>query len=1133
MNRLKSPQFLLTLILIEVTCLTALVIATGYVLTRQNAATERLNSAIRLSDTSHGLAGQLRQSSDDLTRMVRTYAATGDSRFEEYFYTILNIRDGKAPRPEGYDRIFWDFKVAEETEPNSEDGERISLRTLMEQAGFADEELELLAEAKSRSDKLVEMEEIAMNAMKGRFRDDEGAFSIQRDPDRELALQILFSKEYHQAKNDIMKPVNDFLIASDNRTSQALAVAQEESRSLSLALNSLLGGTLVVLPLFIFTGYRYHGVSHSKLREREERFHATFEQAAVGIAHVSPEGNFLLINKKFCDIVGYSREEMLKLTFQEITHPDDLDADVTQVNQLLAGEIDTYSMEKRYFRKNGEITWIHLTVSLVRNEAQEPQWFVGVVKDINERKQAEEHLRKSEEKFRTLVTNIPDVIWTTDSNGNTTFISSNIERIYGYSPEEIYARSGELWLDRIHHEDVEYVKHAFAVLFETGSQFDIEYRIKKKDGEWIWLHDRSIATHQKDGIMYADGILTDITERKQAAAELRRSEELFRGFMEQSPMAIEMLTPDGKICQVNSAWRRLWDLSYEETAQVMEHYNVLADKQARELGVANLVRKSFEGEAVILPPFQYALNLTMDNVGLKHITGKSPWVHCHLYPIKNPAGEVMNVALAILDVTELKEMESELRKSEAHLLRAQEVANAGSWELDILNGSLFWSAEVYRIFGTPPGEPLNYEAFLERVLPEERAYVDQSWQAAIQGAPYDIEHRILADGQIKWVREKARVEFDETGQAITGVGIVQDITERKRAELQVSEMASFAELNPAPVLRVNPDGIIMSCNPASVEILGTNAKEGTPITSILPDLSGIDLDKCIHDNLLLSQEVDIEGRSYLFILRGVSDLNLLHIYGSDITERKQSEKQLDQMRSELVHATRTGIMGEMTAALAHELNHPLGSILNNANAARRFLEQDNPDLDEIRDIIADIISEDRRASEVMQKVRALMKKTEVGFAPVKINGIIEEVIKLTQSEFIIENVSLSKQLGENLPQVAGERVQLQQVFINLIMNAIDAMKQSTTKRLHISSARHDAETIMIRISDTGAGFADEDKNSLFKPFFTTKTEGMGMGLSVTQTIIKSHGGEICADNNNDAGASFYITLPVYKERSFE
>jgi PAS domain S-box-containing protein len=251
---------------------------------------------------------------------------------------------------------------------------------------------------------------------------------------------------------------------------------------------------------------------------------------------------------------------------------------------------------------------------------------------------------------------------------------------------------------------------------------------------------------------------------------------------------------------------------------------------------------------------------------------------------------------------------------------------------------------------------------------------------------------------------------------------------------------------------------------------------------------------------------------------------------TDITELKRSEEQMSQLRSELVHTSRTHAMGEMTAALAHELNHPLGSILNNANAARRFLEQDNPDLDEIRDIINDIISEDRRASEVMKKVRNMVKKSDVGLAPVKINSVIEDVLKLTHSEFIIEDVSLSKQLAKNLPRVSGECIQLQQVFINLIMNAMDAMRESQTKELHLSTARHDADNVVVCIKDTGCGLSDKGQANLFEPFFTTKEEGMGMGLSVTKTIVKAHGGAIWAENNEGVGASFFFTLPRSEER---
>jgi two-component system sensor kinase FixL len=209
----------------------------------------------------------------------------------------------------------------------------------------------------------------------------------------------------------------------------------------------------------------------------------------------------------------------------------------------------------------------------------------------------------------------------------------------------------------------------------------------------------------------------------------------------------------------------------------------------------------------------------------------------------------------------------------------------------------------------------------------------------------------------------------------------------------------------------------------------------------------------------------------------------------------------------------------------------LGSILNNANAAKRFLKSKKPDLDEIRDIIADIISEDRRASDIMQKLRALMKKTEAEFSPLKINDIMDEVLNLMHSEIVIKKISLSKQLAKKLPKVNGERIQLQQAFLNLIINAIDAMKGCKVKNLHISIAKHDAKSIIICVRDSGTGFDEKNKDSLFKPFFTTKREGLGMGLSVNKTIVNSHGGDIWVENNKEGGASFLITLPVYKEQS--
>lgn len=194
--------------------------------------------------------------------------------------------------------------------------------------------------------------------------------------------------------------------SSADRTSTALVTAQGERAFLNRRLNLLLGSVLVVVPLLFFTGYRYHRASSIELRLSEERFRATFDQAAVGIAHVSAAGRFLRLNDRFCDIVGYERDEMLAGNFESITHPDDLDADLGHVRRLLRGESRTYSMEKRCLRKDGETVWVNLTVSLLRGEAGDPRWFLAVVEDIGARKEAEAQLRAYQQRLRALASDL-------------------------------------------------------------------------------------------------------------------------------------------------------------------------------------------------------------------------------------------------------------------------------------------------------------------------------------------------------------------------------------------------------------------------------------------------------------------------------------------------------------------------------------------------------------------------------------------------------------------------------------------------------------------------------------------------------------------------------------------------------
>ncbi|UCB44307.1 MAG: PAS domain-containing protein [Spirochaetota bacterium] len=404
--------------------------------------------------------------------------------------------------------------------------------------------------------------------------------------------------------------------------------------------------------------------------------------------------------------------------------------------------------------------------------------------------------------------------------------------------------------------------------------------------------------------------------------------------------------------------------------------------------------------------------------------GQICWIEHVCQPVINEKGSFFGFRVSNRDITERKQMEESLRISRSNLNRAQEVAHLGSWYLDLIKNELLWSDEIYRIFGVNLGSAMTYEKFLEIVHPEDREYVDDSWKAALDGKPYDIEHRIIVSGELKWVREKAEIEFNEEGKAVSGIGTVQDIT-----------------------------------------------------------------------------------------------------------DRKQAEEDSHRLREELMHVSRVAAMGELTAALAHELNQPLAAILSNAQAAQRFLMSEEPDLDEIREIISDIVKDDKRASEVIIRIRALLRRSDFEFTKLNINKVIEEVIPLVSSDSVIKNIALSTELDDKIPLISGDRIQLQQVILNLILNGFEAMMKVNVRSLCIHTTQNDQMFITVSVEDSGVGIEEKNQDHLFKPFFTTKKDGMGMGLAINGAIIEAHGGHLWAKNNPDQGATFCFTLPVCKEHS--
>ena len=254
----------------------------------------------------------------------------------------------------------------------------------------------------------------------------------------------------------------------------------------------------------------------------------------------------------------------------------------------------------------------------------------------------------------------------------------------------------------------------------------------------------------------------------------------------------------------------------------------------------------------------------------------------------------------------------------------------------------------------------------------------------------------------------------------------------------------------------------------------------------------------------------------------ITDLLLQH------SRRRRSEMDLQRNREQLAHVTRVSTMGELAASLAHELNQPLTAILSNAQAAQRFLNAEPADLKEVREILEDIVTDNSRASEVIRRMRTLVKKEQLEFAPINIAGVIRDVVQLVHSDGILRNIRVEIECQEGLPSARGDRVQLQQVVLNLLVNAFDAMKDApaSERKVVMRAKTNGADTVEVSVRDHGIGLTSDELVRIFQPFYTTKRDGLGMGLPISRSIIEAHGGRLWAESSVDRGSTFYFTIPA-------
>jgi PAS domain S-box-containing protein len=356
---------------------------------------------------------------------------------------------------------------------------------------------------------------------------------------------------------------------------------------------------------------------------------------------------------------------------------------------------------------------------------------------------------------------------------------------------------------------------------------------------------------------------------------------------------------------------------------------------------------------------------------------------------------------------------------------------------------------------------------------------------------------------------------------------------------KTEELDQFFNLSLELLCIANTDGYFLRLNPSWERILG-HTREELMGKRFFDFIHPEDLDRTHKAvSILASQQKPLhfgnryrckDGTYRWLEWTATPAGDLIYAAAHDVTERLKEEIEARQRRDELAHVTRIAMMGELTTALAHEINQPLTAILSNAEAAQRFLSQASPDISEVRQILEDIVRDDRRANDVVRKVRALVKKEKVRAEPLDLNEVIGVVVDLIRADSLLLGLSIDTDLSPRLAAIHGDGVQLQQVILNLILNSAAAMRNSPSgqRKIIVRTAMLDGRTVKTFVKDFGTGIDEHHIDRLFEPFYTTKPEGLGMGLSISQTIIKAHGGTMEAWNNREGGATFAFTLLAHQ-----
>ena len=907
---------------------------------------------------------------------------------------------------------------------------------------------------------------------------------------------------------------------------------------------ALVGGVLIPLSV----GLIHHGylkslkvnlqvsetliASEQQLKRQFAELELLYRTAPVGLCLVDVDLRFVRINDELAALHGRPADEHVGRTLREVV-PDLADFIEPIYQRVIAtGEPELKFDVERVDRTNLSERLNYLaSVFPMKDDKDRVIGVSTVVQDISDRKRVAEKLQFTQFSVDSCSMSI---FWLRD-DASFFYVNEAATQSFGYSRDELLSMT-------VHDIDPQYTADVWPKYWREMQRkrtLKFESQIKHKDGTLIPVE---ITTNLLDfrGQEFMFAFVTNISERLRSEKKHQESELLFRTMFEQAAVGVAQLdSVKGNILRIN---RRCCEiLSSPEKELVGKTWMELTHPDDLQSDLA-IMQRLLSGQ---IRNFALEKRLQLHD-------GASVWINLAVSAMWEPGEEPSTLIAIVEDITERKESELALRQSEELFRRLVRVASFGVQRNDLDGKITFANQALGQIYGASPEEMIGKYVWDFAVDDQARRAMQRYLRRRVTSSPseptgFDTKNR-TCDGRIIDVFINWTFDLDPEGNVVGFIVVVADITKRKEFERTLEFQADVLNRVSDAVLVSDSAGVVTYANEAAEQLFRDRQLE----------FKGRKLSQ-LHDALRVSGptsedirtgfdetgtwqgenefQINHEARSFetnlkRFQASGSDDRFIVSVV-RDISQRKQAEQERRQQRDALAHMTRLSTMGELVAGIAHEVKQPLHAISNYANAASISLAGVDPNhplrsdqIDVLKECNAGIREASTRANEIIQGLRAFAQKSEKRREKININQVINHSIELVAFEARQSRTTVQTVFAEGLPDVMADRIQIEQVVVNLLHNAYEALRKCDQPRHVIVRTLRSSRDVEIQVEDNGPGIPSDQYGRLFEAFYTTKNDGMGMGLAISRTIVEDHDGRLWAANNSDAGVTFNFSLPV-------